>query len=168
MSEQTHINVDEISAISDRVPPGRYTARLNAVEGKASKAGKPMVQATFEVLKGEHEGRDATAFYSLTVSQGKDGRKYASGIIEMKRAFSAVNAPLPNSYSFPLDASAAAKLFHSKIYGKNVEIAILEEIDTKGNLDSDGNPKKYTRVKVLGAGSSPSTVVATPAGDDFD
>jgi len=172
---ELNINIDEISSITDRLPVGRgYIARLGEAQGKKSRSGSDMVEATWEIQKGPYVGTDAKTFYSLIVKKSpKNGKTYAFGISEMKRLFAAIGKPLPASFGFPLNADAAAKLFATKLKGVSVELAAFEEEDRKGELDDNGNIKKYTRIKVIGPAStlaaipteSPAPAAAT---DEYD
>lgn len=151
----THVNIDEITEIGQRVPVGRYSCRLIACEGKLSKKSKPMVQATWEVLKGEHEGSEITLFYSLSVTQKKDKRgtlrTYASGIVEMKAALAASGNPVPANYQFPLDMHKAAQLYAKACKSKIMDVLVTP--DSYDEKDESGNPtgKKVetTRAKLV-------------------
>lgn len=173
MSEQNQtINVDDIAVIGDRLPAGRgYIARIGTVEGKKSRNDKPCVYATFEVIKGEHEGKEATCFFSLSVTKGKDGRTYASGIVEMKRIFAAIGKPLAANFGFPLNEQTAAQLLHKKLQGLQVELAVIEEKDRNGATDDNGNVKVYTRTKVIGLANKPAPVESADTvavADEYD
>jgi len=148
------VNVDELTPIGASVGAGRYTARLATCEGKNSKANKPMVEVEWDILSGSNiEGEDETGnsirnWHSLTVSE-KNGKKYAGGIIDIKKTFANIGSPLPSGYPFPLAAPQAAALFAKKLAGKNVELVVVKE-KSKTETDSEGNAKVYTRVQVVG------------------
>jgi len=157
MSNVPTINVDDVAEFGERVPPGKYTAMLNACEGKDSKAGKPMAVATFVVQEGPQEGNEITVFYSLTTSKAKNGKTIAGGVAEAKRTFAAIGKPLPSGFAFPLAADHAAKLIASKLKGEKVDILVYKETDRKGATDEDGNVKVYDRSKVVGKSNKTPT-----------
>ena len=165
MSEK--INVDEIAEIKDRVPVGRYQCKLLDVDARESKAQKPMVTALFEVLEGEHVGAEITIFYSLTVSTGKNGRKFAGGIIDLKKTFAAVGKPLPSGFNMPYGDMEAAeqvrKLYAKQVGQLKVEIAVLPDKGREQKFDSDGKPIQYTRAQVIGT----KKVTVAPTSDSI-
>jgi hypothetical protein len=167
MSNVPTINVDEIAEFGQRPPVGKYIATLSSVEGKESKAKKPMFVATFVVSEGEHEGKELTVFHSLVTSKSKDGRTIAGGIADAKRTFAAIGNPLPAGFAFPLSPDHAATLYGKRLKGHRVEIVVFTEPARSGELGEDGKPKVYTRTKVVGAVKAPAAVAAQ-AVDDFD
>ena len=168
MSEK--ISIDEIIEIKERVPVGRYQARLLDVDARESKAQKPMVTALFEVLDGEHAGAEITIFYSLVVTPGKRGGVFAGGILDLKKTFAAVGTPLPAGFNMPYGDMAAAeqirKLYHKNLHGKTVEIAVLPDKGREQKFDSEGKPIVYTRAQVIG--KKKTTVAAAGKSDIVD
>lgn len=167
------VNIDEITSIGERLPIGRYFARLASVEAKLSKSQKPMVVALFEVSEGEHEGLETVIYYSLFVSQ-KNGRKYAGGILDLKRAFNVIGTALPPNFQMPCasentteeealaNADKVRKLYAKNFANKIVEIAVLEDKGRK----SDNPDIKYTRTQVIGLKKAAAKPAST--GDIFD
>ncbi len=153
------IDVDTITEIGERVPAGRYNAKLIACEGKLSKKNKPMVQATFEVTQGEYQAMEIVCFYSLAVSE-KKSKRYAGGILEIKAALNAVGTPLPQGYQFPLDMTKAANLYAKALANKNVDIVVYDE---KYTDKETGQEKSTTRAKVVQKGAATATA-ANPTG----
>jgi hypothetical protein len=179
MPEPRTINIDEIADYSERLPVGRgYIAKLAAAEGgKNDGAEFGKVVATWEVIKGEYEGRDARSTYTLYHKANKTGAFFAPGISEMKRIFAAIGKALPKSFGFPSEENAAARLFGTKLKGVTVELAVFEElaVDRKTKdpvLDDEGKQKKYQRVKVMGVIGTPAIGGGGPlpatAEDEFD
>lgn len=157
------VNLDELTPIGAFVPPGRYTAALQSVEGKKSKNDNPMVVAEFVVNGGDQEGNSITIWYPLVVTE-KNGKKYAGGIMDLKRTFAAIGKPLATNFAFPLDANLAAKAYGTKLKGVSVEIAVLKEMD---RLDPT---KERTRAQVVGLakGASQATAADGDAAADFN
>jgi hypothetical protein len=160
MSNVPTVNIDEIASGSPIVPPGRYTATLFAVEGKQSKADKPMLETSFLVTSGDHENEEIRIWYSLAVTE-KNGKKYAGGLADIKRTFAAVGKPLPANFAFPLDASIAAQLFGKRLKAAVVEVVVLEE---KPKVEGD---KPRTRAQVVGLAKAVSTATAAPVAADL-
>jgi hypothetical protein len=104
MSEAVYgpVSIDEIVEIGQTVPPGRYVVRMISCDAKASSKGNPMLVVTYEVMQGEHEGLEATCYYTLMAVKGKDGRVYAGGLTELRKIFAAVGKPLPAGYKWEL------------------------------------------------------------------
>lgn len=148
------IDIDSIVNTGDFLREGRFTAHLISSEGKDSKAGKPMVIASFVVDKpDEHAGLEGRIYFSLAVTE-KDGRIFAGGIAEAKRTFAAVGKALPAKYAFPLDADAAAKLVAQKLKGVALDIVVTKEARTDVPKNDDGTPKFRYSPKIVGQGSA--------------
>lgn len=173
------ISISDIADSGTFIPAGRYRARLASVTGKDSKAGKPMVQAVYEITDGDYEGLELYLHHTMVVFAPKKvgGKAFAPGVAEMKATFAAVGEPLPAGFSLPattygdeglrcVDMNKAAKLYASKLRGKTVELAVYEEVvknkETKEpQIDpATGKAETTTRSKIiglLGGGSSATT-----------
>lgn len=170
------VNIDEITSITERIPVGRYPSKLLSAEAKMSKSNKPMITAVFEVTDGEQEGSEITIWYSLYVSV-KNGKKYAGGILELKRSFAAIGTPLPNGFNMPCatehtpedealqNADKVRKLFVKNFANKAVDVAVVvdkERPATEGQI----NTKAFVsglRTKVGAAAKASSDIL-----DDLD
>lgn len=164
---QTTIDIDSIVNTGDFLREGRYTAHLISAEGQQSKAGKPMVIATFVVDKpDENAGLEGRIYFSLSVTE-KDGRIFAGGISEAKRTFAAVGKALPAKYAFPLDPDAAAKLVASKLKGVALDVVVTKEV-RQDQKNDDGTPKYRYSPKIVGAAKAAAAVAGFAAefGDD--
>ncbi len=196
MSTMHTVNVDDVTPIGAYLGQGRYVGRLLTSEGQISKAkpdgkgGNPMVVATLVVTQGEKEGLEAKQWYTLTVSN-KNGKKYAGGVMDAKKAFAAVGKPLPSGFAFPAIpagdpsiteadkqrvADTAAALFGKRLKGIDIEFLITNESprinqDTGEPMkDSQGNAMYNTRTTIIGAPSAAKATVAaaTAIEDTFD
>jgi hypothetical protein len=188
------VNVDEVTPIGAILRQGRYPGRLLTVEGSISKAkpdgkgGNPMIVATYVVTGGEAEGLEAKIWYTLTVST-KNGKKFAGGVIDAKKAFAAAGKPLPSGFAFPAIpsgdpsiteadkqrvADTAAQLYGKRLKGTDVELLVTNESplldpDTQEQRkDAEGNLLWRTRTTIIGAVNK-APAVAIPANvADFD
>ena len=167
MSAST-VNIDEITSITERVPVGRYPAKLLSVEAKLSKNTKPMIVAVFEVTEGPLEGSEITIWYSLFVSV-KNGKKYAGGILDLKRTFAAIGTPLPSGFNMPCstehtpedealqNADKVRKLFVKNFANKVVDVAVVVDKDRK----DQASDQVYTRAFVAGLKTKTGAAKAT-------
>ena len=163
MPNQTTIDIDSIVNTGSFLRDGRYTAHLQSVEGKQSKAGKPMVVVSFVVDKpDEHAGLEGQIYFSLAVTE-KDGRVFAGGVAEAKRSFASIGKPLPAKYAFPLDPDAAAKLFASKLKSVSLDVVVSKE-PRKDVTNEDGSVKYRYSPKIVGAANSGMSAIPS----DFD
>jgi hypothetical protein len=184
------VKIGDISEIGQRVPKGRYRARLSAVNGKMNREGTaPMVEAIYDVQEGDQEGMDITIFHSLKVTThvaergpSKGQRQwYAPGIIDMKAAMKAVGKPIPEAVTFNTRPTIEKAHEWARVYGQifgpqngDVEIVVIEEPRRARNpetgkwdvaLDEDGRKVMTTRAKVVGKWKGgPGPVPSTPGG----
>lgn len=143
------ILLGDLAEVVERVPTGRYVARLNSVDTRESKSENknPMIVPEFEIVEGEHEGESVQVFHVLTVTQGKNGKPYSRGITDIKKTFNAIGAPIPLTTRIPYgsleNAQKVAELYHKKLKGKKVTLLVTED-------KSKGGEKTYTRAQVIG------------------
>ena len=158
------INLDDIAEIGEIVPVGRYCAALAVCNGKTSKNGNPMLEVRYEVKQGDQMGSEIAAWYTLTVTRGKNGKLYSPGLQELKAIFTAVGVPAPSP--FPLDQTLAAQAFGIALAGKLLDIHVIAESRDEDELDAagnkTGNKKKVTRNKPKIVGLWSSNAAATP------
>jgi hypothetical protein len=164
--------VDEITIINEQVPVGDYKARLVDATGELSKSKqKPTVYATWEIVAGEHEGKETRSFYSLAVTrkQNKKGvmQTYAGGIADYTAAMRLVkpqfNGTWPVNPTLEL-AEQAAVGFKKAFSGKVVNLKVMPNNYT----DDSGQAVNGTRVKVIGTGGGvPVAAAAVKSGVDM-
>jgi hypothetical protein len=163
------VALGDIVEFGERVPLGRYPCRLIACDGKLSKKNKPMVQATFEVVSGEHQGAEIPIFYTMYRGKDKRGRTMAPGIMEMVKALHEIGMPLGDDFRFPADehgfhAQKMAALYGRAFKEKVVDILILP--DVRDEKDDAGSPtgKKIegTRAKVAKSEHAPVAAKSDP------
>lgn len=140
MSQYESINIEDISDIGAIVPDGTYTWRLQSVEGKSSKAGNPMVVATFEVAEGEHEGLTTTKFLVLI---GKAGKPNMPGLSDFKKIL-LNSGRAGKNLAIPLDPDAAAKLLERTL------TTTAKYVGEKGTDVNKKDGKKYQRFTLVG------------------
>lgn len=162
------IRVGDVQDTSDFpvVPPGRYIAKLNAIDPRVSKSGNPMIVAKYLILEGDYDGTEVSAMYTLVATKSaKNGKTYSRGLIDMQKAYIAVGSPLGENESYKLDPMEAAKQYGARLNPKKfprLEIIVSEEPDSKDPK------KKYTRVEVSGVAGSSNGTVGVPTGNLLD
>ena len=125
--------------------------------------------AQWEIVRGEHEGKEARSFYSLSVTRKANKRgvmqTYAGGIAEYTAAMKSVgieaNARWPVNPTVEFAQQKALefkKAFRSKI----VDLKVMPNNYT----NSSGEAVNGTRVKVVGAASPISGNTALAATND--
>lgn len=103
----------DLSEVTDReyAPPGTYKARLTRVEAGVSKSGNKKATWYFEVVEGEHAGKQVVPVH--TPIQGK-------GAFRTGRILKAFGVPLAKDGPTPVPAN---------VVGKVVEVTIREQRD---------------------------------------
>jgi hypothetical protein len=154
------VNLSSISEGGDRLPGGKYTLKLVAIEPKKSQADKDMIVGTWEVMQGPSEGLKHTEYYSLVVTEDKNtGAIRAPGIISIKKTLAAAGKALPDDFDFPLDPTAVQKL----VYGRLKNVLLTGTVTEYKQKDKEtGEIKDRTRLSIVG----PATRGKTVATDD--
>lgn len=177
-----YVTLDQISDFGDIIPAGedfwakaiKIAADLTKIqEGKPESGGKPFVAVTFNVLTGKFEGIDFTKWYFLSITEGKNGKLYARGVMQLKKDLEAIGKPLPSDHRFAMkptlnDAQELVKLvgerirpsstprIHFKSIGEQVQEQNKQTEKWEDAFNADGSPKMRTVYVVIGTGAEPA------------
>lgn len=162
MSEMKSINLNELAGTYTRVDEGDYVVRLANLVPKMSKADKPMLEATYEIVKGPKTGATVRQWYSLSGKKNDSGKYSYAGVRAMFDIFSSVGVP-ESAYAknFPLDKVLAGRVFQQQLQGKKLEAYVTEEPRT------DDPSKMSTKITILGLyGTLPADYSMPSEGED--
>jgi hypothetical protein len=128
MSDATHIDLDTVSLIGNGPPLGSYEVELIDVLAATSKAGKPMLKATWEINEGSYKGLTLIKYYSLsTFVNKKTGAVGCMGVSEIKTEATNLGQAKKLPSSFPLDAESARKVYAKTFTGVKAKAVVREE-----------------------------------------
>lgn len=82
-----NINLDDVQDGGFVVPSGKYVAKVKSIEGKTSQAGNPMLEWTWEIVQGDHKGKELRSWTNLAV-RGEDVREQ-KGLFRLKNHLAA-------------------------------------------------------------------------------
>lgn len=156
MSEMKHINLNELAGTYTKIDEGDYVVRLANLVPKMSKADKPMLEATYEIVKGPKTGATVRQWYSLSGKKNDSGKYSYAGVRAMFDIFASVGVP-ESAYAknFPLDKVLAGRVFQQQLQGKKLEAYVTEEPRT------DDPSKMSTKITILGLHGVPADYAAT-------
>jgi hypothetical protein len=165
------VNVDEQIAFTPP-PQGTHVVRLATCVGDVptkSNPPKEMVTATFEIVAGDHAGKEIRVWRVLTPTLNNNTKKWNSrGIAEIKADLAAVGSPLPPGFMFPTQGVAAARIYAQGMANKNITVLVTEEVRRPKTGEAPpppgSTPIKDTRTKIVGLAGAVGAV--TPAGGD--
>jgi len=146
MSELTKINLAELSGTFEAIPDGEYELKLVNLEPTISSKDKPMLTATFRIMKGPHKASEIKQWFSLAGAKSEKTGKYSyPGVRSMFDIFHAIGISA-DSYAldFPLEKVAAGRIFQKNLKDKVLEAYITTE------PRKDDPTKTSTRMKVTG------------------
>jgi uncharacterized protein DUF669 len=163
MTELTKINLAELSGTYEPIPDGEYEVKLVDLEPTISSKDKPMLVATYRIMKGPHKASEAKQWYSLAGAKSEKTGKYSyPGVRALFDIFHAIGVP-DKTYStdFPLDKIAAGKIVQKLLKDKVLEVYITTE------PRKDDPSSTSTRVKVTGLTSS-SNQLSVVESEDYE
>jgi hypothetical protein len=146
MTELTKINLSELSGTYEPIPDGEYEVKLVDLEPTISSKDKPMLTATFKIMKGPHKASEIKQWYSLAGAKSEKTGKYSyPGVRSMFDIFHAIGISADSYASdFPLEKVAAGRIFT-----KNLKDKVLEAyVSTEPRKDDPS--KTSVRMKVTG------------------
>jgi uncharacterized protein DUF669 len=146
MTELTKINLAELSGTYEPIPDGEYEVKLVDLDPTISSKDKPMLVATFRIMKGPHKSSEIKQWYSLAGKKSDKTGKYSyPGVRAMFDIFHAIGVEEKDyAKDFPIDKIAAGRIFKEKLHGKTLEVYITTA------PQKDDPSKTSTRVKVTG------------------
>jgi hypothetical protein len=139
-------------------PLGQHLARLTTCAGDPSKKGDQMVTATFEIVLGEHAGKEVRIYRVTTPKwDQKKGRWNSRGVAEIKADLVAAQAPPPPGFQFPTRGPDAARIYAQGLANKTLVLLVYEE---QRKDPKDGTTRKDTRTKIVGLPEAVGSVAA--------
>jgi hypothetical protein len=154
MTELTKINLAELSGTFEAIPDGEYELKLVDLKPAISSKDKPMLTATFRIMKGPHKSSEILQWFSLAGKKSEKTGKYSyPGVRAMFDIFHVIGVDADSyAHDFPLEKVAAGRIFQKNLQNKVLEAYVTTE------PQKDDPSKTSTRVKITGlaGGSTPS------------